>query len=75
MSQNGKDTSGNALKYSLIPLFIGIAVIFFLYRACGNSTYEPQPKSSTTPTVVEDKASLDTLNDADSLEVKEDAAA
>ncbi|HLW63484.1 MAG TPA: hypothetical protein VKY33_08815 [Flavobacterium sp.] len=75
MSHNGKDTSGNALKYSLIPLFLGIVVIFFLYRSCGNSTYEPQPATTTTsvagdtvtePSVVEEsaEATTDTINEA-----------
>jgi len=74
MSQNGKDTSGNAFKYSLIPLFIGIVLIFFLYRACGNSTYEPQPKSSTT-SVNEDKEALEATAEVNAVWTKEESAA
>ncbi|HUH26549.1 MAG TPA: hypothetical protein VLY87_07970 [Flavobacterium sp.] len=48
MNHNGKDTSGNAFKYSLIPLFLGIVLTFFLYRSCKNSVYEPKPQTTTT---------------------------
>lgn len=57
MAQNGKDTSGNAFKYSMIPLLIGCAVIFFLYRSCGNSVFENQkPLSSEFVLTPEEKA-------------------
>lgn len=56
MSHNGKDTSGNSFKLSLIPLLIGCVVIFFLYRSCKNSTYEPKPQTATTQ-IVEDEVS------------------
>lgn len=74
MGQNGKDTSGNAFKYSLIPLFIGIVLIFFLYRACGNSTYEPQPKSSTS-SLNEEKRTLEETAEVNVVWVKEENAA
>lgn len=33
-----KDTSGNTLKYILIPLLLGIVLLFFLYRSCNKKT-------------------------------------
>ena len=47
MSHNGKDTSGNSFKYSLIPLMLGVVLIFFLYRSCQNSVYDAQPQKGT----------------------------
>lgn len=54
MSHNGKDTSGNSFKFSLIPLMLGIVLIFFLYRSCKNSVYEPKPQTNTTQAVEEE---------------------
>lgn len=56
MSNNGKDTSGNSFKLSLIPLLIGCALIFFLYRSCQNTVFTPQVQKATTE-VVEDETS------------------
>lgn len=53
MSHNGKDTSGNSFKFSLIPLFLGIVLIFFLYRSCKNSVYEPKPNATTEAVATE----------------------
>lgn len=57
MGQNGQDKSGNAFKYSLIPLMLGIVVIFFLYRGCDSGIFEAQPIDGTaaTNTVIEDE--------------------
>lgn len=57
MSHNGQDKSGNVLKYSLIPLMIGIAVIFFIHRSCDNALFEPKPVEGSTRTVVEEELS------------------
>lgn len=54
MSHNGQDKSGNAFKYSLIPLMIGIAVIFFVHRSCESALFEPTPLKGT-PTVIVDE--------------------
>jgi len=54
MSHNGKDTSGNSFKFSLIPLMLGIVLIFFLYRSCQNSVYEPKPQTNTTQVMEEE---------------------
>lgn len=64
MAQNGKDTSGNWFKYSLIPLLLGCVVIFFLYRSCGNSIHhsDPQPLSSDFVLTPEEKAALEEAN-------------
>ena len=51
MSHNGKDTSGNSFKYSLIPLMLGVVLIFFLYRSCQNSVYDAQPQDGTATAV------------------------
>lgn len=48
---NGQDKSGNAFKYSLIPLMLGVVLIFFLYRSCGNSTIDAKPVKGTTKVV------------------------
>lgn len=50
MGQNSQDKSGNALKYSLIPLMLSIVVIFFLYRNCDSGIFEPQPIEGNTAT-------------------------
>jgi len=56
MGHNGQDKSGNALKYSLFPLMLGIALIFFLYRGCDTSVIEAKPvQGKATTTVVEDE--------------------
>ncbi len=57
MSHNGQDKSGNALKYSLIPLMIGIAVIFFVHRSCENAVFEPTPLKGAKTVVVEEELS------------------
>lgn len=54
MSHNGKDTSGNSFKFSLIPLMLGIVLIFFLYRSCKNSVYEAKPQTNTTQVMEEE---------------------
>ncbi len=55
MSHNGKDASGNSFKFSLIPLMLGIVVIFFLYRSCGNSAFQPEPSKGTNTVVLEEE--------------------
>ena len=57
MSHNGQDKSGNSFKFSLIPLMLGIVVIFFLYRSCGNSTFQPEPSKGTTTVIAEEELS------------------
>lgn len=57
MSHNGQDKSGNVLKYSLIPLMIGIAVIFFFYRGCEHALFEPKPQEGTPAVIVEEELS------------------
>ena len=57
MSHNGQDKSGNSFKFSLIPLMLGIVVIFFLYRSCGNSTFQPEPSKGTTTVITEEELS------------------
>ena len=47
-----KDNSGNTLKYILIPLLLGCALIFFLYKSCNK-------KVETTNTTTEN---VDTIN-------------
>ncbi|MBA5792862.1 hypothetical protein H1R17_06690 [Flavobacterium sp. xlx-214] len=54
MSNNGKDTSGNSFKFSLIPLMLGIVLIFFLYRSCKNSVFQAEPQKNTTQIVEEE---------------------
>ncbi|WCM40865.1 hypothetical protein MG290_07720 [Flavobacterium sp. CBA20B-1] len=54
---NGQDKSGNAFKYSLIPLMLGVVLIFFLYRSCGNSVFEAKPSKETPAVIVEDELS------------------
>lgn len=54
MSHSGKDTSGNSFKFSLIPLMLGIVLIFFLYRSCKNSVYEVKPQTNVTQVVEEE---------------------
>lgn len=55
MSHHENDKSGNAFKYSLIPLMLGIVLIFFLYRSCGNSTFEAKPSKGAPALIVEDE--------------------
>jgi hypothetical protein len=75
MAQNGKDTSGNAFKYSMIPLLIGCAVIFFLYRSCGNSVFENQkPLSSEFVLTPEEKAAEAAAKEAAEAPAVEEAA-
>lgn len=75
MAQNGKDTSGNWFKFSLIPLLIGCAVIFFLYRSCGNTVFEnQQPLSSEFVLTPEEKAAEAAAKDAANAPVVEEAA-
>jgi len=57
MSHNGKDTSGNSFKFSLIPLMLGIVLIFFLYRSCGNSTFEAKPSTEAKAPILEEELS------------------
>lgn len=57
--KNGKDTSGNAFKFSLIPLTLGVLLIFFLYKGCGSDivhTNQPKPLSSEFTLTAEEKA-------------------
>lgn len=54
MSNNGKDTSGNSFKFSLIPLMLGIVLIFFLYRSCKNSVFQAESQKNTTQIVEEE---------------------
>lgn len=76
MAQNGKDTSGNAFKYSMIPLLIGCALIFFLYRSCGNSVFENQkPLSSEFVLTPEEKAAEAAAKEAESAPVETAASA
>ena len=74
MSHNGKDTSGNALKYSLIPLFLGIVLIFFLYRNCGDMVHEPQPKTTSTEVVETEEMVSEQPNVEESVESTEEPA-
>jgi len=48
MSNNGQDKSGNVLKYSLIPLTLGVVLIFFLHRSCDSAVFEPTPVKNVT---------------------------
>ena len=57
MSHNGQDKSGNALKYSLIPLMLGVVLIFFIHRSCDTALFEPTPQKGTKSIVVEDELS------------------
>lgn len=57
MSHNGQDKSGNALKYSLIPLMLGVVLIFFIHRSCDTALFEPTPQKGTKTIVVEDELS------------------
>lgn len=57
MSHNGQDKSGNALKYSLIPLMIGIAVIFFVHRSCESAVFVPTPLKGTPAVIVDEELS------------------
>ncbi|MEG1267060.1 MAG: hypothetical protein RSE19_11340 [Myroides sp.] len=54
MSHNGQDKSGNALKYSLIPLMLGVVVIFLVHRSCETALFDPTPLKGTK-TVVADE--------------------
>ena len=51
-----KDNGGGWLKYLLIPLLLGVVLIFFLYRGCNKET------TTTTETVVKDTIKTDTVN-------------
>ena len=55
MSHNGQDKSGNVFKYSLIPLMLGIAVIFFIHRSSDSEVFEAKPLKGTTTVFVEDE--------------------
>lgn len=57
MSHNGQDKSGNAFKYSLIPLMIGVAVIFFIHRSCESAVFDAKPLKGTTTIVAEEELS------------------
>ena len=57
MSHNGQDKSGNALKYSLIPLMLGVVLIFFIHRSCDRALFEPKPLKGTTTIVAEEELS------------------
>ena len=70
MSHNGQDKSGNALKYSLIPLMLGVVLIFFLYRSCGNSTIDAKPSKGTPAVMIENE-----LEPEQPLVVKQDTTA
>jgi len=54
MSHNGQDKSGNALKYSLIPLMLGVVVIFFIHRSCETALFDPTPLKGTKTVVVDE---------------------
>ena len=57
MSHNGQDKSGNALKFSLIPLMLGVVLIFFIHRSCDTALFEPTPQKGTKTVVVEEELS------------------
>ncbi|KAA5538260.1 hypothetical protein [Paenimyroides baculatum] len=57
MSHNGQDKSGNALKYSLIPLMLGVVLIFFIHRSCDTALFDPTPQKGTKSIVVEEELS------------------
>ena len=57
MSHNGQDKSGNALKYSLIPLMLGVVLIFFIHRSCDTALFDPTPQKGTKSVVVEEELS------------------
>lgn len=60
--KNGKDTSGNVFKFSLIPLSLGVLFIFFLYKGCGSDivhTNQPKPLSSEYTLTAEEKAAAE----------------
>lgn len=69
MSHNGQDKSGNALKFSLIPLMLGIVLIFFIHRSCDTALFEPTPQKGTKTVVVEEE-----LSPEQPLVVKQDTA-
>lgn len=76
MGQNGQDKSGNAFKYSLIPLMLGVVVIFFLYRSCDSGIFEAKPinGSATTTTVAEDNAPENEVIQQDTTATVEETA-
>ncbi len=57
MSHNGQDKSGNALKFSLIPLMLGVVLIFFIHRSCESAVFTPTPQKGTKTVVVEEELS------------------
>ena len=57
MSNNGQDKSGNVFKYSLIPLTLGVVLIFFLHRSCDSAVFEPTPAKNTPTAIVEEELS------------------
>ncbi len=69
MSHNGQDKSGNALKFSLIPLMLGVVLIFFIHRSCETALFEPTPQKGTKTVVVEEE-----LSPEQPLVVKQDTA-
>ncbi len=69
MSHNGQDKSGNALKFSLIPLMLGVVLIFFIHRSCESAVFTPTPQKGTKTVVVEEE-----LSPEQPLVVKQDTA-
>lgn len=57
MSNNGQDKSGNVFKYSLIPLTLGVVLIFFLHRSCDSAVFEPTPAKNVPTAIIEEELS------------------
>lgn len=70
MSHNGQDKSGNALKFSLIPLMLGVVLIFFIHRSCESAVFTPTPQKGTKTVVVVEEE----LSPEQPLVVKQDTA-